>query len=79
MLRRGVSILAVGAVFAWVLSASGGLGSCGPRPGMLPILIGFMLALPLGALLTVIGLGQLVFQRLRNRDRQGESLRITSR
>ena len=79
MLRWGVSILAAGAVLAWILSASGGIGSCGPRPGMLPVLIGFMAALPLGALLTLIGLGQFVLHRIRGRSKQEATLRITPR
>jgi hypothetical protein len=77
MLRWGVSILVAGALLGWILSASGGLGSCGPGSGMLPVLIGFMIALPLGALLTLIGLIQLAVHRIRHRSRDQVTLRIT--
>jgi hypothetical protein len=77
MLRWGISILAAGALLGWILSASGGLGSCGPRSGMLPVLIGFMVALPLGAFLTLIGLIQLAVRRIRHRNQDRTTIRVT--
>jgi hypothetical protein len=77
MLRWGVSILVGGVVLAWILNASGGVGSCGPKPGMVPIMIGAFLALPAGALLTMIGLLRLAFLQIRNRDRGAGVGRIT--
>jgi hypothetical protein len=77
MLRWGLAILGVGLVLLVILERSGGLGSCGPRPGMLPVLIGFMLALSVGGLLTLIGLVQLAIDRFRHRKEGRAIPRIT--
>jgi hypothetical protein len=77
MLRWGLSILGIGLLLLLILESSGGLGSCGPRPGMMPILLAYMLALPIGGLLTMIGLIQLAIDRFRHRHENGSMPRIT--
>jgi hypothetical protein len=77
MLRWGLSILGVGLILLLILESAGGLGSCGPGTGMLPVLLGYMVALPIGALLTLIGLIQLAVHRLRHRQENRSMPRIT--
>jgi len=77
MLRWGLSILGVALLFMLILEGSGGLGSCGPSPGALPFFFGYMIALPLGGLLTLIGLVQLAIDRFRHRKENHEMPRIT--
>lgn len=77
MLRWGLSILAVALVLLLILQGWGGLGSCGPSPGALPVFFAYMLALPVGGLLTVIGLTRLAIHRYRNRNENAQMPRIT--
>ena len=77
MLRWGLSILGIALALMLILEGSGGLGSCGPRSGMLPVLLGFMVAFPLGGLLTLIGLAQLATDRFRRRRENREMPRVT--
>ena len=67
MLRWGLSILGIALVLMLILSGPGGLDSCGPGPGMMPVLIGYMVLLPLGALLTLIALIRLALNRFCHR------------
>lgn len=68
MLRLGLSTLGVGALLALILENSGGIGSCGPRPGMLPVLLAYMIALSMGSLVTLVGMVQLAIDRFRHRE-----------
>jgi len=77
MLGWELSILGVALACLLILGGFGGLGSCGPTPGMLPVLIGYMLALPIGGLLTLIGLIQLAISRFRQRKDNRTTLRVT--
>lgn len=77
MLRWGLSILGVGLVLLLILEGSGGLGSCGPGSGMLPVLLAYILALPVGSLLTLIGLALLALDRFRHRKEDRAMPRIT--
>ena len=67
MLRWGLSILGVALVLMLILARPGHFGSCGPGPGMMPVLIGYIVLLPLGALLTLIALIRLGLDRFRRR------------
>ena len=77
MLRWGLPILGVGLVLLLILQGSGGLGSCGPSSGALPILIASMIALPIGGLLTLIGLVRLAIGRFRHRKENRDMPHIT--
>jgi len=77
MLRWGLGILGVALVCGLLLAASGGIGSCGPQPGALPFMIGYMITLPLGAILTLIGLIQWAVNRYRHRKENREVPRVT--
>ena len=77
MIRWGLSILGIALVFLLILESSGGLGSCGPSPGMLPVLLGYMLTLPIGGLMTLIGLIQLAINRFHRRREDLTMPRIT--
>ena len=67
MLGWGLGVLGVALVCGLLLAASGGIGSCGPQPGALPFTIGYMITLPFGAILTLVGLFQWVVNRYRHR------------
>jgi hypothetical protein len=82
MLQWGLSTLGIGLVFLLLfagLDKAGVVyfGSCGPSPGALPLLLVCMLALPIGGLMTMIGLIQLAFDRFRHRQENGAMPRIT--
>jgi hypothetical protein len=77
MLRWGLSILGVGLFSMLILGSSGGFGSCGPSTGMLPFFLTYMLAIPIGGVLTLIGLIQLAIDRFRHRKEYATTPRIT--
>jgi uncharacterized membrane protein YgdD (TMEM256/DUF423 family) len=82
MLRWGLSILGVGLLFLLVFASleKAGVvyfGSCGPSLGAVPLLFVCMLALPIGGVLTLIGLIQLAINRFRHRKDNAIIPRIT--
>jgi len=77
MFKWGLAILGFGLVLLMIIEGSGGLGSCGPKSGMLPVLIGYMVALPTGTLLTLIGLLKLAVDRFRRRNESSAPRHIT--
>ena len=77
MLRWGLPILGVGFVLLLIFDGSGGFGICGPRPGMLPVFLACMLTLPVGGLMTLIGLGGIAINRFRHRKENAAMPRIT--
>ena len=77
MLRWGLSILGVGLVLLLFLEGSGGLGSCGPGSGMLPVFLAYIVALPVGSLVTLIGLVLHAIDRFRGRKENRAMPRIT--
>jgi lipid-A-disaccharide synthase-like uncharacterized protein len=77
MLRWGLSIFGAALILLAILSRSGGIGSCGPSSGMLPVFLAYILAFGVGALLTLIGSIRLTINWFRHRKERGVMPRIT--
>jgi hypothetical protein len=82
MLKWGLVTLGIGLALLLLFAVLNGagviyFGSCGPSPGALPLLLAYVVALPLGGLLTLIGLVQLAIDRFRHRKENEAVPRIT--